>query len=455
MESVNQEASSLKVALDNMPVGISWATLQDKKIVFMNRCFIDMFGYSLGDVATIGDWLQTAYPFPEDRALAAEKWDAYIASPDVPAKANVPLELRIRCKNGEMKTVLRSGVVLPGTNWALATFIDITSRKQDELRLQAAERRVREGQAIYQLLIDNSRDITVISPFDGSPRYVSPAVEQLTGFTAKEFLEHNFEDLIHADDRPAMTQAITGLRGGSRSGVYQCRTRHKDGTYRWVEATTSTYADPSTQLAAGIVTIVRDIAEQKKREDEIAVELSQLSEAATIDDLTGIANRRRFQQMLRAESSRQLRATRDLSLLLIDIDYFKQYNDLYGHPAGDQCLRLIAQTLSSVLRRDADLAARIGGEEFVAVMPSTTIQGAAVIAQQFLDAIAELKLEHKGSPLGRVSASAGIACWPAGVPIDRDRLMQQADEALYVAKGSGRNAYRLQAEDSFDVVGTS
>ncbi|MES2392259.1 MAG: diguanylate cyclase [Acidobacteriota bacterium] len=455
MEKIKQEASSLKVALDNMPVGISWATLDDKKIVFMNRRFTEMFGYGLEDITTIGEWLEKAYPFPEDRALAAEKWDACVTSPDERTQANDALELRVRCKDGGIKIVLRSGVVLPGTNWALATFIDITSRKQDELRLQAAERRVREGQAIYQLLIDNSPDITVILPFDGSPRYVSPAVEQLTGFNADEFLTHDFEELIHPDDRAAMTQAITSLRRGARSGAYQCRTRHNDGSYRWVEATTSTYADPTTQLAAGIVTIVRDISERKKREDDMAVELSQLSEAATIDDLTGIANRRRFQQMLQAESSRQLRSTRDLSLLLIDIDYFKQYNDLYGHPAGDQCLRRIAQTLSSVLRRDADLPARIGGEEFVAVMPMTTVDGAELVAQQLLAAIADLKLEHRGSPLGRVSASVGVACWPAGVPLDRDRLMRAADEALYVAKGAGRNTYRLQAEDPLTVVGHS
>jgi diguanylate cyclase (GGDEF)-like protein/PAS domain S-box-containing protein len=454
METINQEASSLKAALDNMPVGISWATLDNQKFVFMNRRFTELFGYDLEDFTCINGWLQRAYPFPEDRALAAEKWDACSRLPEQ-SITNAALELRIRCKDGAMKTVLRSGIVLPGTNWALATYIDITSRKQDEQRIQAAERRAREGQAIYQLLIDNSRDITVILPFHGSPRYVSPAVEQLTGLSAEEFLAHNFEDLIHPDDRMAMTLAITGLRRGARSGVYQCRTRHKNGSYRWVEATTSTYADPTTQQAAGIVTIVRDIAEQKKREEDMASELSQLSEAATIDDLTGIANRRRFQQMLLAESSRQLRSTRDLSLLLIDVDHFKQYNDLYGHPAGDQCLRLIAQTLASVLRRDADLPARIGGEEFVAVMPMTAIEGAEVMAQQFLEAIADLKLEHKGSPLGRVSASVGVASWPAGLPLDRDRLMQQADEALYVAKGSGRNTYRLQSEDRVTVVGHS
>jgi diguanylate cyclase (GGDEF)-like protein len=125
--------------------------------------------------------------------------------------------------------------------------------------------------------------------------------------------------------------------------------------------------------------------------------------------------------------------------LLIDVDFFKQYNDLYGHLAGDVCLQKIATTLKQALRRDADLVARFGGEEFVVLLPMTDGPGAEIVAEKILRDISSLAIPHVGSRHEVVTVSIGVASSRAGLPVDRALLLEQADRGLYQAKGSGRN----------------
>jgi diguanylate cyclase (GGDEF)-like protein len=189
----------------------------------------------------------------------------------------------------------------------------------------------------------------------------------------------------------------------------------------------------------------------------------QLRLAAATDGLTGIANRRQFDHALEAEWQRSLRGADPLSLLLIDVDHFKLYNDRYGHPKGDQVLRLVAKALSQSVRRTADLVARCGGEEFGLLLPQTSRTGARHVAQRVLAAVQSLDIAHAASPTARhLSVSIGVACYdedsacwvdnPANVRyIDDDRqlpctasdLVVTADRALYAAKRAGRTQYVL------------
>ena len=434
-------AHSLRTALSAMPIGVSWATLADQKIVFMNRKFTEIFGYEVDDFTDIANWIETTYPCEEDRVLASKKWGAYFAAPDGHEFAIEPMELRVRCRDGKVKTILHSGVILPETNWALATFVDITDRKRDELLFKNAARQARENQAIYRLLLDHSPEMIVLSPFDDSPCYVSNAVERTTGFSSEEYLAFRELDFMHPLDRAEAAKVIREVKCGNLFQVLRYRTLQKNGQYLWVEASVAGYVDPASQRPAGYVATVRNIAVQRDREEEWASKYLHMSAVAAIDELTGIANRRTFNQTLQAEASRQSRSVHDLSLLMLDIDYFKQYNDVYGHLIGDACLKKIADTIKHSVRRDADLLARFGGEEFVLLMPSTDSLGAEFIAGKILKAVSDLSIPHSGCTRGIVTISIGIVSWPAGVRFEQSDLLEQADRALYQAKRKGRNAY--------------
>src|SRR6187402_613467 len=438
-----QDAHAMEVALDAMPVGVSWANLSDQKIVFVNRTFTEIFGYTHGDFLEIKDWIHS-YPFPEDRALAEQRWEAYFDTQGEQEFHIEPMELRIRCKNGAIKTVINSGIILPQTGWALAIFVDISDRKREELLLLETHRQVREGQAIYRLLLDHSPEMILLWPFDSSRRYVSPAVLEVTGFTGEEYLALEPEESLHPDDFALVQQAAGELRAGKTSRTVRYRALQKTGGYRWVEANLLSYADPDSGNIAGYVATIRDIADQVDRELIVAAEHRRLIEAASRDELTGIANRRAFNVSLRHEGIRQSRSQRELSLLILDVDCFKQYNDRYGHLAGDACLRQVAQAIEGA-SRESDSVARYGGEEFAIILPATDTVGAEIIARRLLQAVSGLGIKHLDSPHGVVTVSIGIATWPAGSRVDQALLMECADRALYLAKAAGRNTFRVNS----------
>jgi diguanylate cyclase (GGDEF)-like protein len=166
----------------------------------------------------------------------------------------------------------------------------------------------------------------------------------------------------------------------------------------------------------------------------------QLQKLATIDGLTGVNNRRAFDTRLETEWSRACRSRRPLALLFVDVDHFKQYNDTYGHLAGDDCLRRIARTLDGLATRSTDTNARYGGEEFAVLIAEETAADAALLAERMRSGIASLAIPHAASPEGRVTISVGVAgCIPA-IGVAPTALIEAADAALYEAKRAGRNA---------------
>lgn len=176
-----------------------------------------------------------------------------------------------------------------------------------------------------------------------------------------------------------------------------------------------------------------------ERTDELRELNNQLEAMSLTDALTGIANRRRFDQVLEQEWGHARRSGELLALAVVDVDWFKRYNDHYGHPAGDACLREIAQSLATTVNRSTDLVARYGGEEFVFLAPMTDLAGVRGMANKLLQAVEALALPHELSPLGRVSVSIGIAAAVPGQEASADALVARADAALYEAKKQGRN----------------
>jgi diguanylate cyclase (GGDEF)-like protein len=157
------------------------------------------------------------------------------------------------------------------------------------------------------------------------------------------------------------------------------------------------------------------------------------------DGLTGIGNRRAFDQALEKEVGRAARDGQEVSLIMIDVDHFKLYNDHYGHPAGDDCLRQVAAMLDRCLRRPPDIVARVGGEEFAALLPDTDASGARDVAERIRRELRHAGIPHAASSVGLVTISIGVSTLLPAPGENGQTLLAQADEALYRAKQSGRD----------------
>jgi len=190
----------------------------------------------------------------------------------------------------------------------------------------------------------------------------------------------------------------------------------------------------------GIVAQFKNITRRKKTERALAEANVSLEKMARIDGLTQIANRRSFDETLTQEWQRLIRTKQPISLLLGDIDYFKKYNDHYGHQAGDECLKQIGKALADSILRPADLAARYGGEEFALLLPEIEIHGALMVGQRVIERITDLEIPHAGSENNdMVSISMGAATLIPSTDTNPSALIELADEALYQAKEQGRN----------------
>jgi diguanylate cyclase (GGDEF)-like protein len=195
--------------------------------------------------------------------------------------------------------------------------------------------------------------------------------------------------------------------------------------------------------------------EMKVAERTVALEKAnrELYLLANLDGLTGVANRRCFDEYWHKQWYLRLDQQQPLSLILIDIDYFKNYNDRYGHQAGDECLQKVAKTIGNVLKRPTDLVARYGGEEFAIALPNTALAGATQIVQAIASEIANLRLEHLDSPISdRVTLSLGISCAIPHPDASYKSAIAIADKALYQAKQDGRNRYCVFGESSVLIV---
>jgi diguanylate cyclase (GGDEF)-like protein len=189
--------------------------------------------------------------------------------------------------------------------------------------------------------------------------------------------------------------------------------------------------------AALFVLLKRELGGRQTAEARLAESARQLAVFAYSDGLTGLANRRRFDERLADESARARRSGEALSLLLVDVDHFKKYNDNHGHLAGDEALRRIGSTIQGILRRPADVAARFGGEEIAVLLPGTDIDGAMHVAEQMRGAVTVLDLQHPGGVDGRLTVSIGAAS-AANAGFDTE-LIAAADAALYRSKANGRD----------------
>lgn len=173
----------------------------------------------------------------------------------------------------------------------------------------------------------------------------------------------------------------------------------------------------------------------------------ELKRISSLDGLTGVGNRRQFDELIDREWRRAIRNKHEISLLMCDVDYFKLYNDSYGHQAGDSCLQKVAGVMTECLGRGADMACRYGGEEFVIVLPETGMSGAYFVAERIREGVFTRGMKHEYSPFGQVSLSIGVSCMSPDVSKSAELLIKTADHALYAAKQGGRNRVCRAATD--------
>jgi diguanylate cyclase (GGDEF)-like protein/PAS domain S-box-containing protein len=315
---------------------------------------------------------------------------------------------------------------------------------------------LRESQARLGLIVEHSSDVIILIGLDGVRQYVSPAVERMLGWRPEDMvgsaalLGNSPPEFVHPDDQPGFLAAIEDLNSDI-DGEISVAFRHlcRDGTWLWVDARTRRGMTIDGERP-GIVVALRDATERRTAELKLNDTLEQIRRMAATDGLTGLANRRHFDEVADREWRRCDREGVPLSVLMIDADRFKLFNDRYGHLAGDACLCAIASQLAAAARRPGDLAARYGGEEFVLLMPNTNSEGATCIAEMIRELVLSLAIPHESSPaLGVVTVSIGAATgWPRdpGVgPGSVAALLAAADAALYLAKSRGRNQVAIAA----------
>jgi diguanylate cyclase (GGDEF)-like protein/PAS domain S-box-containing protein len=299
--------------------------------------------------------------------------------------------------------------------------------------------------------------------------YANPALARMLGYSSVEKLLAvpaisyfwNLEEL-------AVINEVVEQTGSVKNREIQLR--RKDGTALWCSITTVKHYNHQKGLFC-IDSVVEDISERKLADEKLRQvraelerkvvertrELTALNEEMCLisaqDGLTGIANRRCFDEFLEREWQRAKRQQTSIAFIMLDVDFFKLYNDTYGHVAGDECLRRIAGTLQGIVKRATDLVARYGGEEFAVILPDTDQAGAVKVGERILMQVKALAIRHERSSASEfVTVSLGIAAAIPTVDLTPDKMVIAADQALYQVKQSGRNQLYLGGSDSIKSV---
>ncbi|WP_269745871.1 diguanylate cyclase domain-containing protein [Desulfuromonas soudanensis] len=316
-----------------------------------------------------------------------------------------------------------------------------------EKELNAKTRKLQASEEKHRLLIEHTLSAVAVhdiildeggKPVDYDFQSANPAFEIQTGLRVADILGRRATEVMPGNPTPPFLDIFgqVALTGGSVSFEEYCPPL---GRHYFINA---------YRLGEGrFATVFMDITDRKEAEERIQKLVAQLETERDLaqsnsltDSMTGLFNRRFFDTALRTEFSRHKRLGSHLSLIMLDVDHFKKFNDRYGHLAGDDCLRRIAEALKTVVERAPDIVARYGGEEFVALLPNTNSRGAALLAGRIREAVLRMCLSHADSETSEfVTISLGVATATDHLLTDEGELVALADQALYQAKTNGRN----------------
>ncbi len=425
-----QSAEQLELALQGADLGLwDWDLRED--CFRHNDLMRIQLGYVHGDIGISGsDWRSLAHPHDLGRLLATI--EAHFRG----ETAFYECEFRVRHKLGHWVWLLSRGKIVERDAFGIAvrmagTHMDLTRRKHSEMRLQmSAEMLRRTGELAHiggwELDLATSRVEWTEQVY---------RIHELEPGTALSL--DNAIDFYAPAAQPAIRAAIAAGAADGTPWDLELPFITARGNDRWVRAQgVAVMADGKPVRLLGAF---QDITEKKT----IALEMHRLNEEltrlSTTDSLTEVGNRRLFDQTLKTEWARAARRGEPVGLVMIDIDHFKEYNDHYGHPAGDACLRQVARMIGVAVRRGGELVARYGGEEFVVLLPGADLEDARCAAERCAQIVADAKLEHRASASSAwLTMSIGVASQIATASVECGTLIDIADAALYRAKRCGR-----------------
>jgi diguanylate cyclase (GGDEF)-like protein/PAS domain S-box-containing protein len=420
---------------DQIPVPVLTVRLSDKRLLFLNRQALELFG----DAAKSG--IDASVLFDDPNALQQLLESVH------PDKKTIHSEAALKTISNTRHrySIEASSAEMDGERVAVLVLIDEgkytpTLREAEFHSNIALWRGVFDQAAVGIALLD--KDLRFIE--------VNRRWLEMFGYTAEEMSALSPSQLVPAENGFVSCERVEALLG-SEVDQYRGEKRlvRKDGSPFWGNLFASLLRDEK-DAASVILTFLVDITDRKLTEDKLQASNERLEaqlaenrilqeklrELAVRDPLTELFNRRYMEETLRRELSRSAREDRPLSLVMIDIDHFKQLNDTYGHPAGDLVLKELAALLLRHLRSE-DIVCRFGGEEFVAILPGAPLMAAAQRAESWRLAFQELRIEYEDQVLTG-TLSMGIAEYPRHGATGED-LLFQADSAMYMAKRAGRN----------------
>jgi diguanylate cyclase (GGDEF)-like protein/PAS domain S-box-containing protein len=294
---------------------------------------------------------------------------------------------------------------------------------------------------VYRTLLESTRAIPwKIDWASMQFAYIGPQIEKVLGWRQDSWKTvDDWASRIHEEDRQKTVDfcVAQSMQGADHEADYRALT--PDGDYVWIRDVVHVVRHPDGSPEA-LVGFMFDISERKKAEDKILQLQKELETLSYQDSLTMVANRRMFDTILEMEWARARVTAQPLSLVLVDIDYFKAYNDRHGHPQGDACLREVAKVLDNAASRTRDLCARLGGEEFALLLPGTGALAAQEVARRCRKLLAQAQLPHGGSPVSDfVTCSMGAATIVPGAHDHARAFIELADRRLYEAKNGGRD----------------
>ncbi len=423
-------AEQLGFALQGADLGLWDWDLRDDRFEH-NEVVFRQLGYAAGEVGPRGTaWRDLLHPDDKARHLAAI--EAHLGQETVAYEC----EFRVRHKSGHWVWLLSRGKVVErdGDGRPLrmsGTHMDLTRRKEAEAQMERSTQMLRRTGELGNIG-GWELDLATQRVEWTEQMYRLHEIEPGTVLCVRDALE-----FYAAEARPQIEAAVAaGTRDGTRWDL-ELPFLTAGGNPRWVR----TQGVPVVEhgKVVRLTGAFQDITEKKM----VALEMQRLNEQlvrlSTTDALTEVGNRRLFDQTLKSEWLRAARRSEALGLLMIDIDHFKEYNDHYGHPVGDACLRKVARIVSASVRRGGELVARYGGEEFALLLPGADLEAARQVAEHCMAKVDDARIEHEGSPSGSwLSVSIGVASQVAAAAVDASVLLESADAALYRAKRCGR-----------------
>lgn len=296
-----------------------------------------------------------------------------------------------------------------------------------------------DDQTVLELIARYSSDVIAQVRPDMTFSYISPSAERLFGLPTSQIIGRHIADFVAPDDLGLITEATRQVVSGKVDDtVVTVRVIRQDGAAMWVEIASRLMGQRIDGDPGNRAVIIRDVSDRKALEDALRT-------MAMKDGLTGLANRRAFDKVLLESWQQTLRLATQMSLLLVDIDQFKQFNDSYGHQVGDDCLRSVALALQAAVHLPGDVVARYGGEELGIILPEADARAAAIVSERVRKAVADLRILHGGIDGQPITVSIGMATAMArdgGSVTMPQALLSAADRALYAAKAAGKNCCR-------------